>query len=72
MPEELQIKYLINPGWIRSRSDGDLHYIDARALVRLYGVPSGQWRLLKPDKDKGTTLPILGPRTDGRYTPVGQ
>jgi len=31
-------KYAICPGYVRSETDGQLHYIDAVALMRLYKV----------------------------------
>lgn len=34
-----KIKYVLHPGYIRSRSDGDIHYIGAGQLANLYGVP---------------------------------
>jgi hypothetical protein len=32
------VKYLVIPGNVRSRNDGDIHYISARQLMQLYGV----------------------------------
>lgn len=31
-------KYAVFPGNVRSASDGQIHFIDARRLVQLYGV----------------------------------
>lgn len=31
--------YVLHPGPVRSRHDGDVHHIPARELARLYGVP---------------------------------
>lgn len=32
------VLYILHPGMVRSRNDGDLHYIDAASLAQLYGV----------------------------------
>jgi hypothetical protein len=34
--------YLLHPGLIRSKNDGQLHYVSARRLADLYGVPLRQ------------------------------
>lgn len=31
-------KYALHPGWVKSKTDGDRHYIDARTLAWLYRV----------------------------------
>jgi hypothetical protein len=31
-------RYVLCPGWITSKSDGDRHYISAAKLARYYGV----------------------------------
>ena len=31
-------RYVLCPGWITSRNDGDWHYISAAKLARYYGV----------------------------------
>lgn len=31
-------KYAIHPGMVRSKNDGDLHFISFKKLCRLYGV----------------------------------
>lgn len=36
-------RYVICPGWINSKSDGDAHYIGVLQLVHLYNVPPGTW-----------------------------
>jgi hypothetical protein len=59
------LRYVLVPGEIRSRQDGDVHFIDAPTLARLYQLRPGEWtawkRGLRPD------LIVLGPRADGRY-----
>ncbi len=31
-------RYLVCPGWVMSRTDGDRHWIGASQLMQLYGV----------------------------------
>ena len=33
-----RILYVLHPGMVQSRNDGDFHYIDEAALLRLYNV----------------------------------
>lgn len=59
-------KYLLLPGYVRSKTDGQSHYVSADQLVRLYGV---DWRecvvgVDVPELDK---LIVLMPRRDGNY-----
>lgn len=32
------VRYMIHPGPVDSKSDGDTHYVGVRDLIRLYGV----------------------------------
>lgn len=32
------MKYVLHPGYVKSISDGDVHYISAQKLAALYGV----------------------------------
>ena len=65
-------KYLLCPGWVPSKTDGDRHYITAGALARLYGVPLSEC-LTMPEGDKARGwnknhgLIELGPQYHGRY-----
>ena len=34
----LEIRYVLHPGYVISRTDGDEHFISADRLARLYGV----------------------------------
>lgn len=81
-----ELKYAIYPGEIRSRNDGDWHYVTAMQLMHLYGVdprecivvfPSSMYRheseresLLRDVQRCG--LIELYPRYDGNYTLSGQ
>ena len=80
-------RYVLFPGYVRSKTDGDLHFIDARQLARLYGL-----RLHAPDTRDGLyekdiiwvsrrnqehfrELPgdvILRPRSSGNYVNLGE
>lgn len=35
-------RYLLCPGWVTSRADGQDHHVDAADLARLYGVPMSE------------------------------
>lgn len=62
-----RVRFLVRPGQIRSRNDGDFHYVGAADLARLYGLPLGSWRVYDPRTDRNTTLPVLRPRFSGYY-----
>lgn len=69
------IYYIICPGWITSKNDGQRHYIGAMQLMRLYGMshrthdvhihPEGRHEYLgwNPPSD----AVYLHPRYDGDY-----
>jgi len=69
------IKYIVWPGYIISKNDGDRHYISAEQLVSLYGVsirecivingPEERYKLRGINRD----LINLFPRADGKYKP---
>lgn len=68
-------KFLLVPGYVISRSDGQLHYVGVGALCRLYGVSlaecivadiHGTWKLLLSEFEV-TCLVRLAPRDDGQY-----
>lgn len=76
-------RYLLYPRFVRSRADGDWHFIDARQLAMLYGVPMNECLVL-PEVGRerfkcerlrliercevGGDLTLLVPRHDGNYT----
>lgn len=41
-------RYLLCPGRVRSRSDGNLHRVSAVQLMHLYGVPATECETLSP------------------------
>lgn len=67
------IKYCLHPSRIPSKADGQLHYIDAVTLARLYNVPMNECYIVyvnAPEtwiavKDKN--LIHLYPKYDGDY-----
>lgn len=66
-------KYVVYPGVIKSRFDGDRHYISAYKVMELYKVNPEECALIsddRPDIILGLNLNHLiplYPRNDGRY-----
>lgn len=67
-------KYMLLPGWVTSRHDGDIHFIGSEQLARLYGVSMdeccvyrGQHTLAEHDG-----LMFLPVRYDGNYETPGK
>lgn len=67
-------KYMLHPGRVISKKDGDEHYIQADQLARLYGVPLNEC-LIVPAGDalyganlERTDVIHLHPRYSGDYT----
>lgn len=69
----LQPKYIIVPGFIRSKNDGDIHYITTNKLIALYGLDRDECicvpRLSVPIKipEQFSNLPVLRPLYSGKY-----
>jgi hypothetical protein len=62
-------KYVITPGSVFSRIDGQRHYITAPQLMRLYGVTQDECVIVNPMFEKPPEgLIVLAPRYDGQYT----
>lgn len=75
-------RYLLCPGFITSRTDGDRHHISAEQLARLYGVPLDECLVLNYGGSPGLNhrraelqsraargeLLALYPRHSGDYT----
>lgn len=66
-----QMRYVIHPGWVKSQSDGDTHFIGFGQLCRLYHVDyrtcidaSNEQSWVGRDPQ---TLEHLYPRSDGKY-----
>ena len=58
------MKYVIKPGWITSKNDGERHYITKKQLIALYQVPESDC-LDEPPVDD--CYCVLAPRYDGNY-----
>lgn len=68
------MRYVLMPGHVRSRYDGDDHYVGVNALLDLYKVPRGA-RWVRGDSVWHQPAPgdvVLRPRTDGGYRPVSE
>lgn len=71
-------KYALYPGTVRSKSDGDQHYITADQLCRLYGVRMNECMIVMPRYygnpmyrqfiERAEKLIPLRPRYSGDYT----
>ena len=62
--------FVIVPGTVRSRVDGDVHRISYSELIRLYRIPRGcNVKLYPPDKkaEPGTKPIVLAPDPSGKY-----
>jgi hypothetical protein len=74
-----KIKYLVLPGYIKSKYDSDIHYINANTLIRLYGVKESECLIKIDNSDEdyyarsGRTkvnsngLKLLVPLYNGNY-----
>lgn len=65
-------KYLVIPGYVVSKNDGDRHFINSDQLMRLYGVKQEEcvfYSSLEAARGKSGNekLIILVPRPDGKY-----
>lgn len=66
-------KYLVIPDYVHSISDGDYHYITARQLIKLYGVPPSECVIVSSLKDiyyrglEVNDLIVLRPLRNGLY-----
>lgn len=73
-------RYLLCPGLVRSRVDGQVHHIGANQLAALYGVPMAECLVMPPqrlehhytrmallDRVRLGELIALHPRFDGDY-----
>jgi hypothetical protein len=60
-----QIKYWVKPGYVKSKNDGDTHFINARQLMELYNVNPSEC-VVNPANPEG--LIILEPSYEGNYS----
>lgn len=72
-------KYVICPGTVTNKTDGQEHYIGPMRLMQLYGVDQRECEIYEPAmwwpqsyyrmaEERQRGLPRLGPRYDGDYT----
>lgn len=67
----MKTKYLVVPGYVTSKNDGDRHFIGAGDLMRLYGVNPQECRVVT---EEGSTfgsekdLIVLRPSYSGNYS----
>jgi hypothetical protein len=66
-------RYIVEPGWVISKTDGQEHFIGADQLIRLYGVDRRDCIIINSDEDYKThRLDLndvrLQPRHSGDYT----
>ena len=59
-------RYAVIPGWIRSKYDGELHYIDAPTLMSLYRVKPSECIVSSPSRNTEGLI-MLRPRYNGVY-----
>lgn len=65
------IKYMIHPGEVQSKNDGDIHFISYERLIELYGVPRQEClNADRPEHHRGLRVNLihLYPRRYGKYT----
>jgi hypothetical protein len=64
--------YLLCPGWVTSKNDGQKHYIDGPQLARLYGLSLRDCVILDGRRSRiireYEELTRLAPRFDGNYS----
>jgi hypothetical protein len=66
--------YCVHGGMVRSRNDGDVHYVSASRVANLYGLLGSQWRQGPDIEDYGNlashrwSRQCLGPDESGRYS----
>jgi hypothetical protein len=76
-----KIAFVLYPGFVRSQTDGDQHYITAEQLARLYMLERGTWIVYQPPRafdraasyrrDPYEGLKAIFPRSDGKYPIFG-
>jgi hypothetical protein len=62
-------RYVLHPGYVRSISDGQEHFVGGQRLARLYGVPLRDCVFCdEPDYRELPGDIHLRPRSDGDYS----
>lgn len=68
-------RYMLYPGTVSSKNDGDIHYIGASRLAQLYGVPLAECIVARHNTEKPPVWfkgVCLHPRYHGDYTLPGR
>lgn len=64
-------KYIVLPGWVYSKNDGDRHFISGEQLIRLYGVNPKECLIVREGQEVGRFRQadqiILEPDYSGEY-----
>ena len=70
MSSVVQKRYVVVSGWVRSRYDGDVHFIPAHRVAQLYKVNPLECHFCDaPESYRGLPdgLIVLGPDSTGKY-----
>lgn len=62
-------KYLLHPGYVISKTDGDRHYITSQMLMELYNVPPKEcvtWNPYRPYPNQDKLIDLY-PMASGKY-----
>ena len=62
------IRFLLCPGRVTSRNDGQVHYVSSQDLARLYGVNPAECDVSRQAMSADHGLIELHPRSDGDYS----
>lgn len=65
--------YVLHPGYVNSKNDGDRHYVGVMRLVSLYGLWRHDWIESQPGlrlDEEARKVVHLYPRNDGNYQHV--
>lgn len=60
-------RFVLVPGEVISQHDGQVHYVSAQQLAKLYGLRPGEWVPHTPATRMAEGDVVLGVRADGRY-----
>uniref|UniRef100_A0A6M3LH95 Uncharacterized protein n=1 Tax=viral metagenome TaxID=1070528 RepID=A0A6M3LH95_9ZZZZ len=66
-------KYIVYPGFVTSRNDGDRHYVSASQLIHLHKVQNSECIIVRGRRDyyklHGINRELINliPRSDGNY-----
>jgi len=70
---ELPTRFILDPGPVTSRTDGQRHHVPAQQLAYLYSVPLNRTVNAADTQGRGNwpiNWPVLAPRFDGAYSPA--